>query len=174
MTDKEYPTDLFSYVITHDGDPILRKGKLVFGVENCLKSKRNYIKENYLVMGTLGKKPSRDFMEIVQGDYTKYLVYAMKVNKVKTNGNRELISNNFFLFFNEPIRIKSKFHIFIKEQRSFKHFPHKKTNESDKKLINEFWDWLNEQECDNSKDGFPNSTKCKKQQCKKSASKTKK
>jgi len=90
------------------------------------------------VVGDDGRK--EHFSNNLDSDYTRHLVYAMKVTEIK--GNNLLVSNDFYGFSEKPIKIKKDFSALIKKGRAYLRFPHKGNEESDKRLMGSFIEWL--------------------------------
>jgi len=114
----EIEQTLFSYVIDHPGDPIINKRGIFFGVQNCKQPMRPSVSCGDWVIATLGKNFDAAFSKKKGRNYSKYLVYAMRVKKKGVTNI--LWSNEYRWFAEKPVKLPKQFWGFIKKGRAFK------------------------------------------------------
>jgi hypothetical protein len=148
---------LFSYKITHKGDPKYKGGILSLGKGTCKRRIRAVASRDDWVIAICSPnflKQKGNFTDKCiqkhQNDCQQCLVYAMQVtnikplNRLNSEEKNILYSSNFYVF-NNLLKMPKKFHKLIIKGQNHKRFPHKKSEDADIRLMSSFTRWLEKQ-----------------------------
>ena len=131
---------LFSYVVHHAGDPIIKNKRLVLGLNTCKYSMRKHVAIGDWILGTIGKGLCKQ-LDYKKGRFQQ-IAFLMRVDKKKFKkggmGSKKFgevcYSNNFYTFYEKECKSKilGKSKCLIKKNQGYKKFPH---NESENNLL---------------------------------------